>query len=82
MFNNVLWCLASRATISVAESAPADRLRDRDNSAEITDNSAEIGDGAAGIVDIAVNVIPCWTPSQMETGVTLFLKEKFQRGLP
>ena len=32
--------------------AAADRLRDRDN-------SAEIGDGAAGIVDIAANVIPC-----------------------
>ena len=58
MFNNVL-CLASRATIGVAASAPADRLRDRDNSAEIGDNSAEIGDGAAGIVDIAANVMPC-----------------------
>ena len=54
---------------------PADRLRDRDN-------SAEIGDGAAGIVDIAANVIPCWTPSGMETGVTLFQEEKFQRGAP
>ena len=32
--------------------AAVDRLRDRDN-------SAEIGDGAAGIVDIATNVIPC-----------------------
>ena len=66
MFNNVLWCLASRATIGVAASVAADRLRDRDNaagigdnSAEIGDNSAEIGDGAAGIVDIAANVIPC-----------------------
>ena len=39
--------------------AAFDRLRDRDNSAEIGDNSAEIGDGAAGIVDIAANVIPC-----------------------
>ena len=46
--------------------ATADRLRDRDNSAEIGDNSAEIGDnsaeigdGAAGIVDIAANLIPC-----------------------
>ena len=65
MFNNVL-CLASRATIGVAASAPTDRLRDRDNSAEICNNSAEIGDGAAGIgdgatgiVDIAANVIPC-----------------------
>ena len=61
MFNNVLWCLASRATIGAA-----DRLRYRDNaagigdnSAEVGDNSAEIGDGAAGIVDIAANVIPC-----------------------
>ena len=64
MFNNVLSCLASRATIG--DGASADRLRDRDNvagigdnSAEIGDNSAEIGDGAAGIVDIAANVIPC-----------------------
>ena len=32
--------------------AAVDRLRDRDN-------SAEIGDGAAGIIDIAANVIPC-----------------------
>ena len=39
--------------------AAADRLRDRDNSAEIADNSAEIGDGAAGIVYIAANVFPC-----------------------
>ena len=59
MFNNVLWCLASRAAIGVAASAPADRLRDRDNAAGIGDNSAEIGDGAAGIVDIAANMIPC-----------------------
>ena len=66
MFNNVLWCLASRATIGIAVSAAADRLRDRDNasgigdnSAEIGDGAAEIGDGAAGIVDIAASVIPC-----------------------
>ena len=39
--------------------AAVERLRDRDNSVEISDNSAEIGDGAAGIVDIAANVIPC-----------------------
>ena len=39
--------------------AAVDRLRDRDNSAEIGDNSAEIGEGAAGIVDFAANVIPC-----------------------
>ena len=64
MFNNVLWCLASRATIGVR--GAADRLRDRDNaagigdnSAEVGDNSAEIGNGAAGIVDIAANVVPC-----------------------
>ena len=57
MFNNVLWCLASRATIG--DSAAADRLRDRDNGAGISDNYAEIGDGGAGIVDIAANVIPC-----------------------
>ena len=66
MFNNVLRRLASRATIGVAASAAADRLRDRDNaagigdiSAEIGDNSVEIGSGAAGIVYIAANVIPC-----------------------
>ena len=66
MFNNVLWCLASRATIGIGDCAAADRLRDRDkaggigaNSAEISNNSEEIDDGAAGIVDIAVNVIPC-----------------------
>ena len=58
MFNNVL-SLARRATIGVAASAPADRLRDHDNSAEISDNSAEIDDGAAGIIDITANVIPC-----------------------
>ena len=87
MFNNVLWCVASRATIG-------DRLRDRDNAVGIGDNSTEIGDGAtgigdgaagigdgaAGIVDIAANVIPCLTLSWMETGVTLFLEEKFQGG--
>ena len=86
MFNNVLWCLASRTTIG--DRAAADRLRDRDNatgigdnSAEIGDNSAEIGDDAAGIVDIAANVILSQTPPWMETGVTLFLEDKFQRGL-
>ena len=59
MFNNVLWCLASRATNRGATSAAADRLRDRGNVAVIGDNSKEIGDDAAGIVDIAANVIPC-----------------------
>ena len=53
---------------------------DRKSAAGIGDNSAEVGDGAAGIVDIATNVIPCYTSSWMETGVTLFLEEKFQRG--
>ena len=66
MLNNILRCLASRATIG-------DRHRDRDkatmignnsrgiggNSAGIGDNSAEISDDAAGIVDITANVIPC-----------------------
>ena len=61
MFNNVLWCLASRATNAVAASAPAAADRESatgicDDSAEIGDNSAEIGDGAAGI---AANMIPC-----------------------
>ena len=62
MFNNVLWCLASRATNGVGARTAADRGSAAgigDNSAEIGDNSAEIGDGAAGIVDIAANVIPC-----------------------
>ena len=44
MFNNVLWCLVSRATIS--KRAAASRLRDRDNAAGIGDNSAEIGDNS------------------------------------
>ena len=75
-------------------SADDDHLRDRDNatgigdnSAEISDNpaetgynSAEIGDDAAGIVDIAANLIPSQTPSRMETGVTLLVEDKFQRG--
>ena len=56
------------------------RLRDHDNAAGIGGNSAEIGDDAAGIVDIAANVIPSQTPSCMETGVTLFLEDKFQKG--
>ena len=54
MFNKVLWCLTSRATIGVV-----DRLRDHDNAAGIGNNLTEIGDGAAGIVDIAANMIPC-----------------------
>ena len=91
MFNNVLWCLASRATIGVAASATArppiasgigdNSAEIGDNPAEIGYNSAEIGDDAAEIVDIAANVIPSQTPSRMETGVTLFLEDKFQRGL-
>ena len=59
MFNNVLWCLVSCATIGVAASATADRLRDSDNTAGIGNNSAEIGNGTTGFVDIAANVIPC-----------------------
>ena len=76
--NDVL-CLASHATIGVAASATADRLRDRDATG-IGDNSAEISDDAAEIIDIAANVILSQTPSWMETGVTLFLEDKFQRG--
>ena len=71
----------------ISDRAATDRLTDRDNatgigdnSAEIGDNSAEISNGAAGIVDIATNVIPCYTLSWMETGGTLFLEDKFQRG--
>ena len=51
MFNNILQCLASRPTISIAACAAADRLWDRYN-------STEIGDDAAGIVDITAKVIP------------------------
>ena len=51
IFYYVLRCIVSLATISIAASATADRLRDRDNAAGISDNSAEIGDDAAGIVD-------------------------------
>ena len=40
----------------IGDRAAADRLRDRENSAEIGDNSAEIGDNSA-------NVIPSLTPS-------------------
>ena len=64
----------------IGDRAAADHLTDRDNAAGIGDNSAEICDDAAGIVDIAANVIPGQTPSWMETGVTLFLEDKFQRG--
>ena len=45
MFNNVLQCLVSRATIGIASG--------------IGDNSAEIGNDAAGIVDITAKVIQC-----------------------
>ena len=59
VFHDVL-CLASHATIGIADRAATDRLRDRDNAAGIgDDNSAEISDGAAGIINIAANVIPC-----------------------
>ena len=65
----------------IGDRAAVDSLRDCDNAAGIGDNSAEIGDDAAGIVDIATNVIPSQTLSCMETGVTLFLEDKFQRGV-
>ena len=54
MFDNALWCLASRATIG--DRAAADRIKER--TARIGDNSAEIGDDAAGIVDMAAKVTP------------------------
>ena len=80
----------------IGDRTAADRLRDRDNatgtgdnsaeigdySAEIGDSSAEIDDDTAGMVDISANVIPSQTPPWMETGVTLFLEDKFQRGPP
>ena len=57
MFNNVLQCLVSHATIGIATLATTNHLRDRDNAAGIGynatgigDNPAEIGDDAAGIV--------------------------------
>ena len=59
MFNNVLLCLVSRATIGIAASATADRLRDHENVRGISDNSSEIGDEAALIVDIAAKVTAC-----------------------
>ena len=66
----------------IGAGAAADRLRDRDNAAGIGDNSAEICDNSAkSAMTSAANVIPCWTLSWMETGVTLFLEEKFQRGM-
>ena len=64
----------------IGDRTEADRLRDRDNATGIGDNSAEIGDSSAEIGDIAANVIPGLTSSWMETGVTLFLEDKFQRG--
>ena len=64
MFYHVLQCFMMLSESRndwrrrIGARAAVDRLRDRDNSAEIGDNSAEIGDGAARI----------------ETGVTLFLE--------
>ena len=66
-----------------------------DNSAEIGDNSAETGDNSAEIGDNSAELAMApqgssisprmWShaklPSWMETGVTLFLEEQFQRGL-
>ena len=43
----------------IFDRAAADRLRDRDNIAEIGDNSTEISDDAAGIVNITAKMIPC-----------------------
>ena len=58
VFHDVLLCLMMLSESHndrrrrIGARAAIDRLRDRDN-------SAEIGDGAAGIVDIAANEIPC-----------------------
>ena len=65
----------------IGNRAAADRLRDGDNASGIGDNSAEIGDGAVGSRD---RRYPCERDpilnSVKETGVTLFLEDKFQRG--
>ena len=62
MCDNVL-CSVSHATIGIAASATANRLRDRDNatrignnSAEISDNSAKIGDNSAEISDNSAEI--------------------------
>ena len=52
IFNNVFQCLVSCATIGIRDRAATDRLRGRQN-------SAEIGDEAAGIINITAKVIPC-----------------------
>ena len=86
MFYYVLWCLLSRATTADTASATAwppitsAIATTPQGVEEIFLIAEEIGDDAAGIVDIAAKVTPCWTPSWMETGVTLFLEDKFQRG--
>ena len=41
MFNNVLRCFVSHATISIADRMAADRLRDCDNAAGIGNDSGE-----------------------------------------
>ena len=66
MFNNILGCLVSCDKIGIAASATA--------RPPIADNAAVIG-------DIAANVMPCKTPSWMETGVTLLLEDNFQTGM-
>ena len=58
MFNHVLRCFVSRATIGIAASAPADRLRDRNNVALIGDNFTEIGNDDAGIVEYRLESDP------------------------
>ena len=73
MLNNALRCLVNRTTISIGDCPAADSLRDHDNAAGIRDNTE-------GISKITVKVIPCWTLSWIETRVTLFLEDNFQRG--
>ena len=55
MFNNVLWCLASRARIGITATATT-RQPIGDNSAEIGDNSAEIGNNSAEIGDNSTEI--------------------------
>ena len=55
VLHDVLLCLVSRTTISIAASATTRPPI----TAGIGDNSAEIGDDTSGIVDVAAKVNPC-----------------------
>ena len=62
----------------IGDGTAADRLKDSNNAAGIADNSAEIG-GVLAWYHVC-GMIPSQTPSWIETGVTLFLEDKLQRG--